>query len=79
MFYDTLGAFWGPQGQPQRGPRAAKNGPGAAEGAETAQERPGGFNNFETAWGPKSLVFYRALSTEGPKSGGLAEVLGRKT
>ena len=78
VFYDTLGAFWGARGQPKRGPRAATSGPGAAKGAETTQERPGGFNNWRQLRVTNLSCFYVVLSTKGSKNDGLAEAFQGK-
>ena len=42
----SWGWLWGAQGWPQRGPRAAKSGPGAAKGAKTTQECPRELTNL---------------------------------
>ena len=42
----SWGWLWGAQGWPQRGPRAAKSGPGAAKAAKTTQECPRELTNL---------------------------------
>ena len=42
----SWGGLRGAQGRPQRGPRAAQSGPGAAKGAKTTQECPRELTNL---------------------------------